>query len=187
VRCPPQSQVHAALPNVRSLTSLLAWKCQERVTQVRDHTLKGRREFRRGVLQLKSEDRSLRRKAGSLPNELYGAEHCSRGHQSFYATRSIITEFTRALHLTLSSARPIQSTPPHPNSPRSILILFTTYVLVSLSASFPLAFPPVTYVFLFSPIRVTCPAHLILLDLIIQGRIFFYKKINSNSECHCNK
>jgi hypothetical protein len=35
------------------------------------------------------------------------------------------TEFTRALHLFQSLARPIQSTSPHPTSPRSILILST--------------------------------------------------------------
>jgi hypothetical protein len=34
--------------------------------------------------------------------------------------------------------------------------------------SFPLAFPPIDlYAFFFSCIRVTCPVHLILLDLII--------------------
>jgi hypothetical protein len=42
---------------------------------------------------------------------------------AFHGTRRINTEFTRALHLLLSLARPIQSTTPHPTSPRSILIL----------------------------------------------------------------
>jgi hypothetical protein len=42
---------------------------------------------------------------------------------AFYGTRRFSTEFTRALHLSLSWARPIQSTSPHPTSRRSILIL----------------------------------------------------------------
>jgi hypothetical protein len=40
----------------------------------------------------------------------------------------------------------------------------TVYVLVFSMVSSLLAF---LYAFLFSPIRATCPAHLILLDLII--------------------
>jgi hypothetical protein len=43
----------------------------------------------------------------------------------FHGTRRFNTEFTRALHLFLSLARPIQSTSPHLTSPRSILILST--------------------------------------------------------------
>jgi hypothetical protein len=43
---------------------------------------------------------------------------------TFYGTRKFITAFTTALHLSLSWARTIQSTSPHPTSPRSILILF---------------------------------------------------------------
>jgi hypothetical protein len=44
---------------------------------------------------------------------------------AFHGTRKFSTEFTRALHLFLSLARPIQSTSPHLTSPRSILILYT--------------------------------------------------------------
>jgi hypothetical protein len=70
--------------------------------------------------------------SGELPNVTnYGAEHYLRGHHvrpldgfpTFYGTWSFNTEFTRALHLFLSWARPIQATSPHPTSPRSILIL----------------------------------------------------------------
>jgi hypothetical protein len=43
---------------------------------------------------------------------------------AFYGTRRFITAFTRAVHLSLSWARPIQSTPPHSISPRSILPIF---------------------------------------------------------------
>jgi hypothetical protein len=44
---------------------------------------------------------------------------------AFYGTRRFITVYTRARHLSLSWARSIQSTSPHPNSRRSILILFS--------------------------------------------------------------
>jgi hypothetical protein len=48
---------------------------------------------------------------------------------AFYVTRRLSTEFTRALHLFVSWARPIQSTSPCPTSPRSlhsiIQILYT--------------------------------------------------------------
>jgi len=42
---------------------------------------------------------------------------------AFYGTRSSITAFTSARHLSLSWARVIQSMPPHSTSWRSILIL----------------------------------------------------------------
>ena len=42
---------------------------------------------------------------------------------AFYGTRKIITAVTSARHLSLSWANSIQSTPPHPTSWRSILIL----------------------------------------------------------------
>jgi hypothetical protein len=63
----------------------------------------------------------------------------------------------------LSWARSIQSIPPpprHPSSLSSILILFTHLRLCLPSGIFPIGIPPL-------PIRATCPAHLILLDLII--------------------
>jgi hypothetical protein len=50
-----------------------------------------------------------------------------------YGTRRFNTEFARALHLSLSWARPMQSTSPHPISTKSILIL-SIYVLVFLVA-----------------------------------------------------
>jgi hypothetical protein len=79
--------------------------------------------------------------------------------QAIYGTRRFITEFTRALHLYLSWARPIQSTTLSPISKRSILIL-STYVLVFLVVSFPLVFLPITYMrsaFLFSPFALHAP------------------------------
>jgi hypothetical protein len=46
--------------------------------------------------------------------------------------------------LSLSWAIPIQSTPPHPISPKSILILYTHFILDFLVVSIPLDFPPIT-------------------------------------------
>jgi hypothetical protein len=85
---------------------------------------------------------------------------------AFYGIRRFIIEFTRALHLFLSRARPILSTAPHPSSPRSILI--SIHLRLGLpSGLLPSGFPTNNpYAFLFSRIRATCPAHLIV-DLII--------------------
>ena len=71
---------------------------------------------------------------------------------AFYGTRRFITAFTGARHLSLSSARSIQSTHPHPTSWRSILIL-SSYLCLSLpSGLFPSGFPTKTlYIHLSSP------------------------------------
>ena len=86
---------------------------------------------------------------------------------TFYWTRRFITALTSVRHLSLSWASPIQSTYPHPTSWRSILILSTHLRLGLPSGLFPSGFPTKTlYAPLSSPIRSTCPAHLILLDFI---------------------
>jgi hypothetical protein len=65
----------------------------------------------------------------------------TRCFPAFHGTRRFNTEFTRALHLFLSLARPIQSTSRHPISPISIQIL-STYLRLGLpSGLFPSGFP----------------------------------------------
>jgi hypothetical protein len=60
---------------------------------------------------------------------------------AFHGTRRFNTEFTRALHLFLSRATPIQFTSPHPTSPRFILILSTHLRLGLPSGLFPSGLP----------------------------------------------
>ena len=86
---------------------------------------------------------------------------------AFHGTRRFITALTSVRHLSLSWASPIQSIYPHPTSWRSILILPTHLRLGLPSGFLPSGFPTKTlYIPLSSPIRATCPAHLILLDFI---------------------
>ena len=86
---------------------------------------------------------------------------------AFYGTRKFITVLTRSRHLSLSWARSIHSMPSHSTSWRSILTLFSHLCLGLPSGLFLSGFSTETlYKPLLSPIRATCPAYLILLDLI---------------------
>jgi hypothetical protein len=80
---------------------------------------------------------------------------------SFYGTWRFITVFTTAQHLSPSWARSIHSTPTHPVSLRSILILSSIYVRVYKTFSF-LRFSyqhPMHINIHFSPHTDTRPSH----------------------------
>jgi hypothetical protein len=103
---------------------------------------------------------------------------------AFYGTRTFITVLTRAFHWSLSWARSIQSIPQHPTYLRSILVLSTYLLLGLLSGLLPSGFPINNlYVFFVCLVRVTCPARLILLDLIILIIVGEEYKLWSSSLC----
>ena len=104
---------------------------------------------------------------------------------TFHGTRRFITALTSVRHLSLSWASPIQSIYLHPTSWRSILILSTHLRLGLPSGLLPFGFPTKTlYTPLSSPIRATCPTHLILLDFIT--RTILGEQYKSFSSLLCN-
>ena len=102
----------------------------------------------------------------------------------FYGTRRLITTFTNACHLSLSSESSIQSMAPHPTSWRPILILSTHLLLGLPCGLFPSCFPTKTlYKPLLSPVNVTYHAHLILLDFITRSILGEEYRSLSSSLC----
>ena len=103
---------------------------------------------------------------------------------AFHGTRRFITALTSVRHLSVSWASPIQSIYTHPTSWRSVLILSTHLRLGLPSGLFPYGFPTKSlYTPLSSPIRATCPAHLILLDFITRTILGEEYKSFSSSLC----
>ena len=108
---------------------------------------------------------------------------------TFHGTRRFITALSSVRHLSLYWTSPIQSIYPHPTSWRSILILSTHLRLGLHSGLSPSGFPTKTiYIPLSSPIRATCPAHLILLEFITRTILGEQYKSFNSSLCnllHC--
>ena len=105
---------------------------------------------------------------------------------TFHGTRRFITALTSVRHLSLSWSSPIQSIYPHPTSWWSTLILSTHLRLGLPSGLFPSGIPTKTLCTppLSSPIRATCPAHLILLDFITGTILGEEYKSFSSSLCN---
>ena len=138
------------------------------------------------ILTFSTTPYSLTPRCRVLPEQLTGLELVKK-FPAVHGTRRFITALTSVRHLPLSGASPIQSTYPHSTSWRSTLILSTHLRLRLPNGLFPSGFPTKTlYTPLSSPIRATCPAHVILLDFIAHTILGEgYKHIFRICNTHC--
>jgi len=103
---------------------------------------------------------------------------------AFHGTRRFTTAHTSVRQLSLSWASPIQSIYTHSTSWRSVLILSAHLRLGLPIGLLPSGFPAKTlYTPLSSPIRATCPVHLLLLDFINRTILGEEYKSFSSSLC----
>ena len=102
---------------------------------------------------------------------------------AFHGTPKFITALTSVPHRSLSWISPIQFIHPHPTPWRSVLILSTHLRLGLPSGLLPSGFQnKILYTPLSSPIRATCPGHLIILDFITRTILGEeYKSFSSSS------
>ena len=130
-----------------------------------------------------------------LTYSLHGAESFSEASwfcqsvmkfPAFYETRSVITAFTSARHLSLSWATSIQSIPSHRTSWSSVLILSSILCLCFLSGSFPQVSPPKHCVHLYSPPFVLHSPPTSFIRLIYLYVFIFTVRANvtCNDPCH---
>jgi hypothetical protein len=123
------------------------------------------RKYEQNWFHIAVKSLAILRRWGTKSTLFHSAESILRSYQ-LWVTQELPSSLCN-IHWSLSWARPIESTLPHSVSPRSALILSTPYVLIFVVVSFLSPFPPIKYT-RTSPIRDTYPAHLILLNLIIQ-------------------
>ena len=111
--------------------------------------------------------------------------HLVKNFPAFHGTPRFITALTSVRHLSLSWASPIQSIYPHPTSLEIHLNIIRPSTPSSPQWSPFLRYPHQDPIHpLFSPIRATCPAHLILFDFIT--RTILGEKCKSFSSSLCN-
>jgi hypothetical protein len=103
---------------------------------------------------------------------------------AFYGIRRFFTTFTRGRYVSLSLARSIQSMPPSHFLKICYCFIYSSEHLGLPSGLFPSGFPTkILYTPSLSPLRSTCPAQLIFLDLVPPKTFVVYSRSLSSSLC----